>query len=200
MGALLYELLIGLPPFYSRDPNEIYESVLSEELTFPDDVPLTSECKSLLRGLLCKDSKQRLGSIHGVKEILAHPWFGKNAYKNFLEKKIAPPITFDSVGKIDLDKLDEKQKKEVDDLIKAQKSESHKFKREMKNFYHDYRGLTEEYASRESLNKENREKMMLRSSSSRRFNNGGKYTHLFSALNRKSSQKELNKTLNSFRK
>jgi serine/threonine protein kinase len=42
MGALLYELLIGLPPFYSRDPNEIYESVLSEELTFPDDVPLTS--------------------------------------------------------------------------------------------------------------------------------------------------------------
>jgi hypothetical protein len=41
---------------------------------------------------------------------------------------------------------------------------------------------------------------MLRSSSSRRFNNGGKYTHLFSTLNRKSSSKELNKTLNSSRK
>jgi serine/threonine protein kinase len=67
MGALLYELLVGLPPFYSRDPNEIYESVLSEELTFPEEVALTSECKSLLRGLLCKDAKQRLGSIHGVK-------------------------------------------------------------------------------------------------------------------------------------
>jgi serum/glucocorticoid-regulated kinase 2 len=67
MGALLYELLIGLPPFYSRDTNEIYEAVLSEDLDFPEDVPLTTECKSLLRGLLCKDSKQRLGSIHGVK-------------------------------------------------------------------------------------------------------------------------------------
>jgi hypothetical protein len=78
-----------------------------------------------------------------VKEILAHPWFGKNAYKNFLEKKISPPITFDSVGKIDLDKFDDKQKKEVDEMLKAQKCESHKFKREMKNFYHDYRGITE---------------------------------------------------------
>lgn len=67
MGALLYELLYGLPPFYSRDPNQIYEAVLSEELTFPEDVPITNECRSLLRGLLCKDSKQRLGSIHGVK-------------------------------------------------------------------------------------------------------------------------------------
>ena len=65
--------------------------MLSEELNFPEDVHLTTECKSLMRGLLCKDSKQRLGnllvdagSIHGVKEILAHPWFGKNSYKNFL--------------------------------------------------------------------------------------------------------------------
>jgi len=37
-------------------------------------------------------------------EILAHPWFGKNSYKNFLEKKVTPPITFDSVGRIDLDR------------------------------------------------------------------------------------------------
>lgn len=52
------------------------------------------------------------GSIHGVKEILAHPWFGKNSYKNFLEKKIVPPITFDSVGRIDLDRqVDEKKNK-----------------------------------------------------------------------------------------
>jgi serum/glucocorticoid-regulated kinase 2 len=42
MGALLYELLIGLPPYYSRDTNEIYESVLSEELDFPSEVPLSS--------------------------------------------------------------------------------------------------------------------------------------------------------------
>ena len=73
-GALLYELLTGLPPFYSRNPNEIYEAVLSEQLTFPDDIKMSDECKSLLKGLLCKDYKHRLGTlfnnpgcIHGVK-------------------------------------------------------------------------------------------------------------------------------------
>ena len=62
MGALLFELLVGLPPFYSRDTNEIYEAVLTEELDFPPELSLSSECKSLLRGLLCKDAKQRLGT------------------------------------------------------------------------------------------------------------------------------------------
>jgi serum/glucocorticoid-regulated kinase 2 len=103
MGALLYELLTGLPPYYSRDPNEIYEAVLSEELTFPHDVALTTECRSLLRGLLCKEPKQRLGSIHGVKEILAHPWFGKNQYSKFLEMQIEPPTNFSSIAKVNLD-------------------------------------------------------------------------------------------------
>lgn len=75
-------------------------------------------------------------------------------------------------------------------MLKAQKNENSKFKREMKNFYYDYRGLTEDYGARESLNKENKDKLVLRSSSSRKINpNGGKYTHLFTGLDRKSSQK-----------
>lgn len=38
LGALLYELVTGLPPYYSNNTDEIYESILSEELTFPDHV------------------------------------------------------------------------------------------------------------------------------------------------------------------
>ena len=60
--------------------------------------------------------------MHGVKEILAHPWFGKNAYKAFLEKKIVPPITFDSVGRIDLDKHDDKHRKELEEMLRLQKN------------------------------------------------------------------------------
>ena len=31
----ILKLVTGLPPFYSHDTDEIYQSILSEELTFP---------------------------------------------------------------------------------------------------------------------------------------------------------------------
>lgn len=69
--------------------------MLVEELSYPNDVELTPECRSLLKALLCKDPKKRLGifysilgSLYGTKEILAHPWFGKQKYDNYLQKKV----------------------------------------------------------------------------------------------------------------
>ena len=35
LGALLYEFVVGLPPFYSRNTNEIYHSILNEEILLP---------------------------------------------------------------------------------------------------------------------------------------------------------------------
>lgn len=45
LGALLYELVTGLPPYYSRDTEKIYESVLNEDLTFPDKINLSPEIR-----------------------------------------------------------------------------------------------------------------------------------------------------------
>lgn len=84
IGALLYELVTGLPPYYSKNTEQIYESVLTEELTFPKHTQLTQECRSVISGLLNKNYKQRLGTsannsgaLLGVREVLAHPWFGR---------------------------------------------------------------------------------------------------------------------------
>ena len=52
LGALLYELVTGLPPFYSRNQDEIRQAIVNDELTFPDYVTLSSEIKNLLTGLL----------------------------------------------------------------------------------------------------------------------------------------------------
>ena len=35
LGALLYEMLTGLPPFYNKDTNKMYEKILLEEVEYP---------------------------------------------------------------------------------------------------------------------------------------------------------------------
>ena len=52
LGALLYELVIGVPPFYSLDHEEIYRGVLGQPVTFPSNASLSDEIKNLLLGLL----------------------------------------------------------------------------------------------------------------------------------------------------
>lgn len=42
LGALLYELVTGLPPFYSRDEEEIKHAIVNDELTFPSHIDLSS--------------------------------------------------------------------------------------------------------------------------------------------------------------
>ncbi|KAG8367199.1 hypothetical protein BUALT_Bualt16G0047800 [Buddleja alternifolia] len=75
LGAIMYEMLVGYPPFYSDDPISTCKKIVHwrNHLRFPAGVRLTPEAKDLIRGLL-RDAEDRLGS-HGADEIKAHPWF-----------------------------------------------------------------------------------------------------------------------------
>ncbi|CAD8124688.1 unnamed protein product [Paramecium sonneborni] len=92
LGALLYELVIGIPPYYSKNTEEIYQSILTEELTFPNQFNLTDQIKDLLKGLLCKRPQSRLGSQNGLQELMLHPWFKDFNWILILNKKIQPPF------------------------------------------------------------------------------------------------------------
>jgi serum/glucocorticoid-regulated kinase 2 len=53
LGAILFEMLTGLPPFYSTDRNEMYQAILEDELEYPEYLnPLVID---LLICLLNKD-------------------------------------------------------------------------------------------------------------------------------------------------
>ncbi|KAG6481827.1 hypothetical protein ZIOFF_058448 [Zingiber officinale] len=75
LGAILYEMLIGYPPFYSDDPITTCRKIVHWRtyLRFPEDARLSSEAKSLICRLLC-DVEHRIGS-GGADQIKAHPWF-----------------------------------------------------------------------------------------------------------------------------
>ncbi|CAN6649906.1 serine/threonine-protein kinase Cbk1p [Trichomonascus vanleenenianus] len=76
LGAIMYECLIGWPPFCSETPQETYRKILNwqEMLTFPDDVHLSPESEDLIRRLLTS-AENRLGRHGGADEIKAHPFF-----------------------------------------------------------------------------------------------------------------------------
>lgn len=63
LGALLYEMLTGLPPYYSKDTNEMYNRIINDELTFPDSLGGNSQIIDLLEKLLAKDPQNRIMSV-----------------------------------------------------------------------------------------------------------------------------------------
>lgn len=62
-GIFVYEMLFGVPPFYSRYQSEMFQKIVNKELEFPKDIPVSVECRHILRGLLSKYPQKRLG--HG---------------------------------------------------------------------------------------------------------------------------------------
>jgi serum/glucocorticoid-regulated kinase 2 len=56
LGALLHELVVGLPPFYSRDPDEMMENILNQRLVIPPEV--TPKLADLLYKLLDKNKNK----------------------------------------------------------------------------------------------------------------------------------------------
>ena len=48
MGALLYEMIFGFPPFYTSNTNKMFQDIMQKQLTFPSEMKISSELKSLL--------------------------------------------------------------------------------------------------------------------------------------------------------
>jgi serine/threonine protein kinase len=75
LGEIMYEMLVGYPPFYSEDPLTTCKKIVHwrHYLKSPKGDRLSLEAMDLIHRLLC-DVEHRLGS-RGANEIKAHPWF-----------------------------------------------------------------------------------------------------------------------------
>jgi len=89
LGILLYELTVGIPPFYSQNVNEMYNKIQHGVLRFP---PFLSEpCKALIVALLNRDPKKRLGSKADIDDLKAHAFFKDINFEKMMKKEIDPP-------------------------------------------------------------------------------------------------------------
>lgn len=90
-GAIIYEMLCGLPPFYSKDREKLYKNIKYSDPRV--DFPFLSDtARDLLMKLLEKDPAKRLGSsMRDAKDIKEHPWFDCINWEAINEKKLPPP-------------------------------------------------------------------------------------------------------------
>lgn len=104
MGAVLYEMLYGLPPFYSRDTSEMYDHILHKPLKLRGNI--SAPAKNILEGLLQKEKAVRLGVQNDFQDIKTHPFFAAINWTHLDEKKIKPPYNPNVAGPMDLKFID----------------------------------------------------------------------------------------------
>ena len=52
-------MLFGHLPFFGDTEDEFMDKIINAPLKFPNNVPVTNECKDIIRGMLNKDPSKR---------------------------------------------------------------------------------------------------------------------------------------------
>lgn len=75
LGCIIYQMVSGLPPFRGGSEYLIFQSILKQELTFPEG--FDEEAKDLVQRLLVLDPCQRIGAKdrNRYDSIRSHPFF-----------------------------------------------------------------------------------------------------------------------------
>ncbi|VDN09508.1 unnamed protein product [Dibothriocephalus latus] len=119
LGTLLFDMLSGGPPF-SQEENKkataekvnhvlhftIFLQILKSQVKFPPS--FSTEAMSLIRGLLKKDPKERLGAKNDVEEIKQHRFFKRYDvnWTDVYDRKMEPPFRPELLSDSDVSMFD----------------------------------------------------------------------------------------------
>lgn len=91
LGILIYEFLVGQPPFWDQNPMRIYEQIIEGRLHFPPNMPPAAQN---IVSLLCKTNpSERLGHISGGStRVKSHPFFLNVVWDDLFYRRVKGPI------------------------------------------------------------------------------------------------------------
>uniref|UniRef100_A0AAR2K6N3 Ribosomal protein S6 kinase n=1 Tax=Pygocentrus nattereri TaxID=42514 RepID=A0AAR2K6N3_PYGNA len=90
LGALMYDMMTGSPPFTAENRKRTIDKILKCKLSLPPY--LTPDARDLVKKLLKKNPTQRLGSGKGdCADIQKHPFFRHINWEDLLNKRVEPP-------------------------------------------------------------------------------------------------------------
>ncbi|KAG5667593.1 hypothetical protein PVAND_015569 [Polypedilum vanderplanki] len=90
-GILIFEMLVGKPPFRGEDFYAVQDLILNRKIEWPKNFDLVA--KDLIKKLLTVDRTKRLGCMrNGAKDIKSHRWFSEVNWTDVYNRKYDPPI------------------------------------------------------------------------------------------------------------
>jgi len=110
----MYEMLTGLPPFYSQEVQEMYTKIMNDKLVFPAQI--SAEARALLTLLLERNPEKR---ISDPRVIRLHPFFKGVDWDKLLRKEIEPPFIPGVRSKTDVSQVDQEFLSETPKLTPA---------------------------------------------------------------------------------
>ncbi|XP_018367616.1 PREDICTED: ribosomal protein S6 kinase beta-1 [Trachymyrmex cornetzi] len=91
LGALMFDMLTGMPPFTGDDRRKTIEKILRGKLSLPQY--LTPDARDLIRKLLKRQVVQRLGSgPEDAEQIKNHNFFKHINWQDVIARKLDPPF------------------------------------------------------------------------------------------------------------
>lgn len=73
LGTFLYEMLYGIPPFYSKNQSQMFQMIKMKEIKFPPEPKTSAEAKDLIEKMLDKNQGTRIT----YDQITKHPWMAQ---------------------------------------------------------------------------------------------------------------------------
>jgi len=98
LGILIYEMLIGVTPFYNKERRLLLLKIRQSRVVFPDKtryrVDYSDEFTDIVLRLLDKNRETRLGSgPTGYLEIVNHPFFASINKDALMRREVEPPLS-----------------------------------------------------------------------------------------------------------
>ncbi|XP_070760042.1 serine/threonine-protein kinase N2-like [Enoplosus armatus] len=91
MGVLVYEMLVGESPFPGEDEEEVFDSIVNDDVQYPASLP--PGAVAIIQKLLKKNPLKRLGAgERDANEVKGEKFFETIDWEALLAKKVKPPF------------------------------------------------------------------------------------------------------------